>query len=246
VSAVVRLLYTLVCASMFQFLLVLLAATFCCIGTFVAIRVPFVGWGWPEHIQTMQPLYGVGGLVFGSQIVSGQMMALWITVLMLNQRQASLAVVLYLALGIGGVCVFSGGGGFGYLHKTTLGYLLALWLAVMAMGTYPRRTQFGAVWYGLAWGTFVVYGTGLAYEGLHMLTMAEQPVAWKVWGSYVRETLLVVMVGQLALMTVVAFVGTGVNHVREWIRTGARGHKTGRLARAVDGSTAQGIQDPVF
>jgi biotin transport system substrate-specific component len=65
----------------------------------------------------------------------------------LGARRGSLAVLLYLLVGLAGAPVFSGGaGGLGVLARPSAGYLVAFPLAALLTGWLTRRVLAGGAW----------------------------------------------------------------------------------------------------
>lgn len=86
--------------------------------------------------------------------------------LLLGSRRGAGAVLVYLALGLAGVPVFTEGGGISYIFQPTFGYLIGFaggaWLTGKIVETAPSGSLFryaAACFAGLA----VVYGCGMAY-----------------------------------------------------------------------------------
>lgn len=98
--------------------------------------------------------------------------------LLLGPIQGALTVLLYVALGLAGLPVFTAGGGPAYVFQPTFGYLLGFiagsWVAGSIAGPLARWTRkrvLAAVYANLA----VVYAFGIAYTyiALHYYVHAE-------------------------------------------------------------------------
>lgn len=187
---------------MTRLLFVLLFTSLTAFSAFVAVKVPFMSFGMPKTLPGAESLYQWKGLVFGSHLVSGQMAMVWMTGALLGARRGGLAMALYLALGLGGLPIFTNGGGFGYLSQPTFGYLLAFFPAVVVVGLLARDEHFGKTWKGMFLGLVLIQGIGLFYE-LALRGMLLSPAAW--WRVGWNQVLQLAP-GYLALMTAVAFV----------------------------------------
>lgn len=191
---------------MIRLLFVLLATSLLACSAFVAVKVPFLFSGMPRYLPAAETLYQWHGLVFGSHVISAQIPAVWLTGALLGPRRGGLAVALYLALGLGGLPIFTSGGGITYLAQPTFGYLLAFFPAVIIVGRMTDAPRFGRTWLGLAIALAVVQGTGLFYELIregHLFT----PAAWIQYGI---TQVLQFLPGQFALLTAMAFAISAV------------------------------------
>jgi biotin transport system substrate-specific component len=187
---------------MSKLLFVLLFTSLTAFSAFVAIKVPFLAWGMPKSLPGAESLYQMKGLLFGSHIISAQLLMVWLTGALLGARRGGLAMALYLALGLGGLPIFTNGGGFGYVSQPTFGYLAAFLPAVIVTGIYACDHRFGHTWRGMFYGLAMVQGCGLVYE-LAVRGQFFRPASWwdLGWGQVLQF-----LPGQLALMTVVAAV----------------------------------------
>jgi biotin transport system substrate-specific component len=83
---------------------------------------------------------------------------------LLGPKYGSLAVMIYLLMGLAGLPVFANGGGVAYLFKPTFGYLLGFFGAVLFVGWLSKPNY---QWYQLVIinlvGTLIIYMIGLPY-----------------------------------------------------------------------------------
>ena len=90
--------------------------------------------------------------------------------ILLGAKYGTLAVALYLALGLSGVPLFTGGGGIGYVFQPTFGCLIGFAVGAMVAAlicsrgrySYPRMIAAGVV------NVFIVYSLGMIYYALMM------------------------------------------------------------------------------
>ena len=86
--------------------------------------------------------------------------------LALGPWKGAAASLIYLALGLAGLPIFSAGGGFGYVFYPTFGYLLGFvlsaWLTGFLFQKSKKKNYLSAVLAGLA-GVFAVYIIGVPY-----------------------------------------------------------------------------------
>ncbi len=98
-----------------------------------------------------------------------QTLAVLLAGMLLGSRAGALAQIAYVLLGLVGVPIFAGGGGFGYLLKPTFGYLigfcLAAWLTGKLLDQRPRQERKFIHYYlaGLA-GLAALYSLGIVYR----------------------------------------------------------------------------------
>jgi biotin transport system substrate-specific component len=186
---------------MIRLLLVLFFASLMAASAFVAIKVPFISSGVPHTLPGAEALYQWRGWVFGSHVISAQLPIVWLTGALIGARRGGLAVALYLALGLGGVPIFTNGGGFAYLKQPSFGYLVAFLPAVILVGLNAKTTQFGRTWRGMALGLFAVQALGLFYE----MVLSGRLFNLESWVQLAQSQVLQFLPGQLALMTAAAF-----------------------------------------
>lgn len=197
---------------MIRLLFVLLFTSILACSAFIAVKVPFLMTGPPRQLPTAETLYHWKGLVFGSHVITAQLAAVWLTGALIGPRRGGLAVALYLALGLGGLPIFTNGGGPAYLGQPTFGYLAAFLPAVIIVGRTADAPRFGRTWRGMASALLVIQLTGLVYElvvGGHWLA----PTAWIEFGG---RQVLQFLPGQLALLTTLAFVVASARKLAAW------------------------------
>ncbi len=101
--------------------------------------------------------------------VTLQTLAVLLAGMLLGSRAGALSQIAYVLLGLVGVPVFAGGGGFGYVLKPTFGYLmgfcLAAWLIGKLLEKRPRLERKFIHYYltGLA-GLGALYSLGILYR----------------------------------------------------------------------------------
>lgn len=187
---------------MIRLLLVLFFTSLMASSAFVAIKVPFLAPGVPRVLPGAEALYQLHGWVFGSHVISGQLPVLWLTGALIGARRGGLAMALYLALGLGGLPIFTNGGGFAYIKQPTFGYLAAFVPAVVLVGINCRTPHFGRTWRGMVLGLVVVQLVGLIYE----VVLRGQLFSFEGWRTLASSEVLQFLPGELALLTATAFV----------------------------------------
>lgn len=96
---------------------------------------------------------------------------------LLGPKLGALSQALYVALGLAGLPVFTGGGGFGYVLQPTFGFLLGLIPMAAVTGLAARRLGSGfqaLCLSGLA-GVPVLYAVGLPYMHLILTLYLHKP-----------------------------------------------------------------------
>lgn len=185
-----------------RLLLVLFFTSLMASSAFVALKVPFLAPGVPRSLPGAEALYQWHGWVFGSHVISAQLPVIWLTGALIGARRGGLAVALYLALGLGGLPIFTNGGGFGYVRQPTFGYLAAFLPAVLLVGINATTPRFGRIWRGMALGLVAVQGFGLVYE----VVVRGQVFSAEGWSVLLQNQVLQFLPGQLALLTATAFM----------------------------------------
>lgn len=94
-----------------------------------------------------------------------QLLVTFIAGLVLGPRWGALSQIVYLALGLCGLPVFTEGGGLGYIFRPTFGFLLAMPLTALVAGALYSRGKRGFLRGALccAAGSVVLYAVGLPY-----------------------------------------------------------------------------------
>ena len=85
--------------------------------------------------------------------------------LFLGNRKTTVAVCVYIILGLIGFPVFSSGGGIGYILKPTFGYLLGMMPAGYIIGklSYNKQNKFKRNMFASLTGTITIYLIGVPY-----------------------------------------------------------------------------------
>jgi biotin transport system substrate-specific component len=134
--------------------LIALCAALTAAGAF--IRIPL----WPVAI-TLQTFFVVlSGMVLGS-------------------RDGALSQIVYIIVGLLGLPVFSGGGGFAYLMQPSLGYLLGFVAAPVVVGLLlkGRGRSYPRVFAASVAGSLVIYAVGVPYLAGYMHIVMKKPDA---------------------------------------------------------------------
>ena len=117
------------------------------VGAFIKIPMPFM-----DYI-TMQLFFVIlSGFVLGSKL-------------------GALSLTIYLLLGICGVPVFAGGGGFNYVLMPTFGYIISFIFASYAIGYISERgtPSMKRYFFASMVGFVLIYAIGIAYKLIIML-----------------------------------------------------------------------------
>ena len=87
--------------------------------------------------------------------------------ILLGRRYGALSQLIYVALGLVGLPVFTRGGGLGYVFQPSFGFLLGLIPCAWVIGFLSRRRS-GPAWLALACaaGLAVLYAVGIPYMAL--------------------------------------------------------------------------------
>lgn len=122
-------------------IIVAMFAALTAIGAFIKIPIPYVPF-------TLQYLFcALAGLILGS-------------------RLGALSQIVYVAIGLAGVPVFTEGGGISYLFKPTFGYLIGLIVAAYVIGKIRENVKnltFLKTIFTMLIGLFLIYLFGVTY-----------------------------------------------------------------------------------
>ena len=122
-----------------------LSALFCtliCIGSFIRIPMPNM---MPMTLQTFFVL---------------------LTGLVLPVKASALATVTYMALGLIGLPIFSGGGGLGYVLMPNFGFIIGFFIATVTIGVLVQKLKNRKLWHYIIislLGITVIYISGVLY-----------------------------------------------------------------------------------
>jgi len=165
----------------YKMILVALFAALIAVGAFIRIPVPLVPF-------TMQTFFVVlAGMLLGKKL-------------------GAASALVYLAVGLIGIPVFTQGGGIGYILKPSFGYLIGFIVAAFITGAIVRKVENPSFWRlllaSLA-GLFALYvlGTGYFYF-LSNYYLGKQVSVW----TAVLYCFLVFVPGDLAKSIVAALI----------------------------------------
>lgn len=122
-------------------ILVAMFAALTAIGAFIKVPIPYVPF-------TLQYLFcALAGLILGSKL-------------------GALSQIVYVAIGLSGVPVFTEGGGISYIFKPTFGYLIGFVVAAYVIGKVREsvlKLTFIKTIFTLLLGLFFIYLFGVVY-----------------------------------------------------------------------------------
>lgn len=125
-----------------------LSALFCtliCVGSLIRIPIPNM---MPITLQTFFVL---------------------LTALVLPLKASTLAIFTYIALGLVGLPIFSGGGGLGYFLMPNFGFIIGFVLATIIMSVISQKLKKNTFWQYLVislLGVIIIYIIGVVYFAL--------------------------------------------------------------------------------
>ncbi len=133
-------------------------------------------------------------------LLSGIMLGPWV---------GALSQVIYLLIGLSGLPVFTGGGGFGYVLSPSFGYLAGFVVASFTAGMIARRRPltFLKALAACAAGSLAVYAVGVPYLFVILNLVSKMPTA--VW-AVVRSGMLVFLPGDLLKSVAVAAIALDI------------------------------------
>ncbi len=99
--------------------------------------------------------------------------------LLLGGEWGCISVLTYAALGLLGLPVFAGGGGFSYLLQPTFGYILGFAVAAFVVGKLSNKAKKSVkeMIISLAVGLAIVYAIGLIYAAIILTVYLRQTIA---------------------------------------------------------------------
>lgn len=122
-----------------------LSALFCtliCISSFIRIPMPNM---MPVTLQTFFVL---------------------LTGLVLPLKASTLAILTYIALGLIGLPIFSGGGGLGYILMPNFGFIIGFFIATVIISVVTQKLKYSKLWQYIVislLGITVIYIIGVLY-----------------------------------------------------------------------------------
>lgn len=139
-----------------------LSALFCtliCISSFIRIPIPNM---MPVTLQTFFVL---------------------LTGLVLPIKASALATVTYMALGLIGLPIFSGGGGLGYVLMPNFGFIIGFLMATIIIGVITEKLKYSKLWQYIVislLGISVIYIIGIFYFAFITNVYNNNDYSW-VW-----------------------------------------------------------------
>lgn len=124
----------------------------------------------------------------------------------LGPRLGAVSALVYVALGLLGVPIFTEGGGLGYVFKPTFGYLISFALAAYVTGKIAhaaKEPSYARLALAAAAGLTVSYAIGVAY--LYCITNFVLGVTNSLWSVFMAGCLLV-LPGNAALEVIAVIV----------------------------------------
>lgn len=141
---------------------ILLLATFTALGTFVAIRAPFITWGVPV-LPGAEEMVHWRGLVAGLCTLTLQVPMVWLSGLALGPWYGLASQAVMLLVGLAGLPIFLEGGGPAYVLKPTFGYLLGFLPAAWIAGRFAGKGPAGA-FTGMVLGQLAMWLLGVTWQ----------------------------------------------------------------------------------
>lgn len=165
-----------------------------CVGAF--IRIPF--FPIPFTLQTMFVL--LAGLMLGG-------------------RLGATSAALYMVLGLIGIPVFTGGGGFGYVLKPTFGYIIGFCFAAYAVGKITHRNgvriSFRQMIIAVLVGTGIIYIFGIGYYYIVANFFINKPIGVAV---LITQFFLMTLPGDIIKFICACLIASRVNpHIRQFV-----------------------------
>jgi biotin transport system substrate-specific component len=181
----------------FELVWVPLGAALAAVGSLIQVSLP----------STLS--FQAGGLAQPGYTFSFQLLGLLLAGFMAGGRAAGLSQVLYLALGLSGLHIFTDGGGTSYIQQPTFGYLLGFvpgaWLCGLLSDRFKQPTIGRMAVAGLT-GMVVVHVVGIAF--LLVRGPWQQP-----FGSLLLQYSLYVWLGQLVVLLVATILASGLRRI---------------------------------
>ena len=112
--------------------------------------------------------------------------------LLLGGEWGLISVLVYAALGLIGLPVFAGGGGFGYVLQPTFGYILGFAVAAFVTGKIAKagKRSIKSIAIALLVGVAIVYAVGVVYAAIILTAYMGQTIAfWEFVLAYALWTL---------------------------------------------------------
>ena len=129
--------------------------------------------------------------------------------ILLGSKKGALSALMYVLLGLFGLPVFTGGGGFWYVTKPTFGYFIGFVLCAFLIGLMTERKM--NLYAACAIGTVILYVIGSAY-GYVILNFFTEGDGITL-GALVFTFMVLPLPGDLIKVILAAFVGGRVRKV---------------------------------
>jgi biotin transport system substrate-specific component len=124
--------------------------------------------------------------------------------LLLGPRLAFCSTLLYLLLGLFGLPIFSGGGGFSYVLRPSFGYIIGFCVAALIVGLMAKKAKtYLQLLLATLVGIVVVYAFGVGYYLLLGLFVVRDSLAF---GALMINYVLIFLPTDIPLCALVAFL----------------------------------------
>ncbi len=129
--------------------------------------------------------------------------------ILLGSKKGALSALMYVLLGLFGLPIFTGGGGFWYVTKPTFGYFIGFVLCAFLIGLMTERKM--NLYAACAIGTVILYVIGSAY-GYVILNFFTEGDGITL-GALVFTFMVLPLPGDIIKVILAAFVGGRVRKV---------------------------------
>jgi biotin transport system substrate-specific component len=172
-------------------------------GTWVEASIAGPAWVWnPNGIQ----VYALG--------TSFQLAAVFFVSCAGGRNAGVLSQIAYVLLGLTWLPVFTGGGGLGYIHEASFGYLLGFIPAAWICGTmaFAESLRIESLALSCLAGLGTVHGLGILYMmiGSHISWLITEPIS--LWRSILQYSIYP-LPSQLAIVCATSVAAYGIRQI---------------------------------
>ena len=129
--------------------------------------------------------------------------------ILLGSKKGAVSTLLYVLLGLFGLPIFTGGGGFWYVTQPTFGYFIGFILCAYLIGLMAEKRM--NLYAACAIGTVILYIVGSAYAYILLNFFVEGDGI--ALDKLVKSFMLLPLPGDIAKIVLAAFVGGRVRKV---------------------------------
>ncbi|SKA95715.1 biotin transport system substrate-specific component [Caloramator quimbayensis] len=130
---------------------------------------------------------------------------------LLGAKMGALSQIIYVAIGLLGLPVFSKGGGLSYVFKPSFGFIIGFIAAAYIIGLFSKKSNsFITMFFSQILGLTVLYIFGVIYMYLSMNFFLEKPMAFI---NIIKAAVLPFIIADIIKIVLVSIIGVKIKPI---------------------------------